>query len=57
LYPHIVLKDGVFMNLKSKDLLGLRELSVEEIQFILDTARTMKLVLTSKNKKTPHLQG
>jgi aspartate carbamoyltransferase catalytic subunit len=45
------------MNLKSKDLLGLRELSVEEIQFILDTARTMKLVLTSKNKKTPHLQG
>ena len=45
------------MNLKSKDLLGLRDLSAEEINHILDTARTMKLVLTSKNKKTPHLQG
>ena len=45
------------MNLKSKDLLGLKELSYEEIEYILDTARTMKLILTTKNKKTPHLQG
>lgn len=45
------------MVLKSKDLLGLKELSAEEIEYILATAKTMKVVLTSKNKKTPHLQG
>ncbi len=45
------------MFLKSKDLLGLKELTPEEIRLILDTAKTMKLVLTSNNKKTPHLAG
>jgi aspartate carbamoyltransferase catalytic subunit len=45
------------MNLKSKDLLGLRDLSAEEIEYILETAKTMKYVLTTNNKKTPHLQG
>jgi len=45
------------MYLKSKDLLGLKDLSAEEIEFILETAKTMKLVLTTRNKKTPHLQG
>ncbi|MDO8686149.1 MAG: aspartate carbamoyltransferase catalytic subunit [Clostridiales bacterium] len=45
------------MNLKSKDLLGLRDISVEEINYILETAKTMKHLLLSKNKKTPHLQG
>jgi len=45
------------MNLKSKDLLGLRDLSPEEILYILETAKTMKYVLKSNNKKTPHLQG
>lgn len=45
------------MTLKSKDLLGLKELSVEEIMLILNTAKTMKYVLTTNNKKTPHLQG
>ncbi|MGI6778626.1 MAG: aspartate carbamoyltransferase catalytic subunit [Acetivibrionales bacterium] len=45
------------MKLKSKDLLGLKDLSAEEIEYILDTAKTMKVILTSKNKKTPHLQG
>ncbi len=45
------------MNLKSKDLLGLREVSAEEIEYILDTAKTMKYIITSNNKKTPHLQG
>lgn len=45
------------MNLRSKDLLGLKELSTEEIEYILDTAKTMKYVLNAKNKKTPHLQG
>jgi len=47
----------VKMNLKSKDLLGLKDLSADEIEHILDTAKTMKLILTTNNKKTPHLQG
>lgn len=45
------------MNLKSKDLLGLKSISAGEIGYILDTAKTMKYVITSNNKKTPHLQG
>jgi len=45
------------MVLKSKDLLGLKDVSAEEIRHIMDTAQKMKYVLTSKNKKTPHLQG
>ena len=45
------------MNLKSKDLLGLKELSAGEIEHILDTAKTMKYIITSNSKKTPHLQG
>ncbi|QNU68486.1 aspartate carbamoyltransferase catalytic subunit [Ruminiclostridium herbifermentans] len=45
------------MNLKSKDLLGLRDISAEEIQYILETAKTMKYIVTSNNKKTAHLQG
>ncbi len=45
------------MNLKSKDLLGLRDISAEEIAYILDTAKTMKYIITSNSKKTPHLQG
>lgn len=45
------------MNLKSKDLLGLRDISAEEIEYIINTAKTMKYILTSNNKKTPHLQG
>ena len=45
------------MQLSSKDLLGLKELPAEEIQLILDTAAKMKMVLSSGNKKTSHLQG
>lgn len=45
------------MNLRNKDLLGLKELTAEEIEYILDTAKTMKYVVTSNSKKTPHLQG
>lgn len=45
------------MNLKSKDLLGLKDLSGQEIEYILDTAKTMKYVINSNSKKTPHLQG
>lgn len=43
--------------LRSKDMLGLREVSAEEIHEILNTAELMKMVITSNNKKTPHLQG
>lgn len=45
------------MELRSKDLLGIKYLSVEEIEYILETADTMKLILESGSKKTPHLQG
>ncbi|MGI6200211.1 MAG: aspartate carbamoyltransferase catalytic subunit [Christensenellales bacterium] len=43
--------------LKRKDLLGMRELSKEEILEILKTAQTMRYILDQNNKKTPHLQG
>lgn len=45
------------MSLKSKDLLGLKDIDAEEIELILNTAKTMKYILTTNNKKTPHLQG
>lgn len=45
------------MVLKSKDILSIKNLSVEEIEHILNTARTMKYILKSNNKKGPHLQG
>lgn len=40
-----------------KDLLGLKDLSAEDIMNILETARDMKLRLTQPIKKTSHLQG
>ena len=43
--------------LRSKDLLGMQQLEAEEITLILDTARTMKQIMQSGNKKTAHLQG
>ncbi len=39
------------------DLLGLRDLSSEEIMNILQTAKSMKEIIKSPNKKAPHLQG
>lgn len=39
------------------DLLGLKDLSAEEIMNILKTAQTMKLIIEQPNKKMPHLQG
>ena len=45
------------MVLKSKDILGLRDMAENEIEYILNTAKTMKYIIESKNKKTPHLQG
>ena len=43
--------------MKRKDLLGLDGVSREEITSILDTALMMRQVVSSNNKKTPHLQG
>ena len=45
------------MEFKRKDLLGLKDLSKEEIEIILESAKTMKLIIDSKHKKTPHLSG
>ncbi|HEY8346946.1 MAG TPA: aspartate carbamoyltransferase catalytic subunit [Symbiobacteriaceae bacterium] len=43
--------------LKSKDLLGLRELSAEEIELILDTAEALREIATRPIKKVPTLKG
>jgi len=45
------------MFLNKKDFLGIRDLSAEELNYILKTAETMKFVLNQKNKKVPHLMG
>jgi len=39
------------MILKSKDLLGLKDLTAEEIQYILNTAKTMKVILYPKTRR------
>ena len=43
--------------LKRKDLLGIQELSPEEIQLILDTAVSMKEIASRDIKKVPTLRG
>lgn len=45
------------MALKRKDLLGIRDLDVEEINLILDTAESFKEVTTRDIKKVPTLRG
>jgi len=40
-----------------KDLLGLKDMTADEINYILNSAQTMKYVLGQKSKKTPHLSG
>jgi aspartate carbamoyltransferase catalytic subunit len=40
-----------------KHLLGLRELSAEEIEFVLDTARGFKEIISRSIKKVPTLRG
>ena len=45
------------MHWQRKDLLGIRELSTEEIIFILDTADAFKEVGTREIKKVPALRG
>jgi len=41
------------MLLKSKDVLGLKDMDVDDIENILKTATTMKYILETNNKKTP----
>src|SRR4029453_4173050 len=45
------------MPFNRKDLLGIRELTVEEITTILDTAESFKKVTARTNKKVPGLRG
>jgi len=45
------------MGLARKDLLGMRELTVDEIRLILDTAESMKEVASRDIKKVPALRG
>ncbi|MEA3487027.1 MAG: aspartate carbamoyltransferase catalytic subunit [Thermodesulfobacteriota bacterium] len=45
------------MNLSRKDMLGIKDLSREEIDFILDTAESFKEISTRKIKKVPTLRG
>lgn len=45
------------MQFKRKHLLGLKDVSKEEIETILDSASLMKHILSQNSKKTPHLQG
>src|SRR5499433_3364028 len=45
------------MSFTRKDLLGIRELSVEEITTILDTAESFKEVSARSIKKVPALRG
>lgn len=45
------------MIFKRKDFISLMDVSAEEILYILETAETMKYVLSQPNKKTPYLQG
>ena len=43
--------------LAGKDLLGIREMSVSEIELILDTTESFKEISTREIKKVPTLRG
>jgi len=45
------------MGLQKKDLLGIRDLTVEEIRLILDSAASMKEIASRDIKKVPALRG
>jgi len=45
------------MLFKRKDFISLKDISADEILYILNTAETMKIVLGQTNKKAPHLRG
>ncbi len=43
--------------IKRKDFFGIKDMSADDIRYILSTSETMKYILNHKNKKVPHLQG
>ena len=43
--------------LSTKDVLGLHDMSAQEMSYILETTGTMKQLLMQNAKKMPHLQG
>ena len=45
------------MRTEKRDILGLRDMSVADITEILETAKSMKKLLNSGIKRSPHLQG
>ena len=45
------------MSLKRKDLLGIQDLTVEEINLVLETAESFKEVTGREIKKVPTLRG
>ena len=45
------------MGLKTKDLLGLQQITQQDVELILETAQSMKEVLERPIKKVPTLQG
>jgi len=45
------------MIFSKKHFISLKDMTAEEILYVLSTADTMKYVLNQKNKKAPHLQG
>src|SRR5437867_11231386 len=54
---HDVDRQPAITSLRSKDLLGIADLSPEEITLILDTAHAMKEVASRPIKKVPALRG
>ena len=44
-------------SLSHKDLLGIEQLSIEDIQIILDTAEALREVASRSVKKVPTLRG
>ncbi len=45
------------MGFLRKDFISLTDINKDEIEDILETAETMKFVLSQKNKRTPYLNG
>ena len=43
--------------IRRKDFFGLKDMSADDIRYVLTTAETMKYILNHKSKKVPHLQG
>jgi len=54
---HEVEQKSAVTSLRRKDLLGIAELTAEEIELVLDTAEAMKEVGTRPIKKVPALRG